>query len=154
MGRVSGYSKPISGTGRFKFLNNYFFKTRKEGLRKAILFFHTLKLKLQLSGLPGGTSDKEPTCKSRRHKRHRFDPWVGKIPWRRAWQPTPVFLPGKSHAQQSLVGYSPQGCTESDTTEVTEITSTQHTPHKPTSSSSPASWQGTHSPKAGAQLMF
>ena len=36
-----------------------------------------------------------------------FDPWVGKIPWRREWQPTPVFLPGKSHGQRSLVGYSP-----------------------------------------------
>ena len=39
----------------------------------------------------------------------RFDPWVGKIPWRKAWQPTPVFLPGESHGQRSLVGYSPQG---------------------------------------------
>ena len=39
----------------------------------------------------------------------RFDPWVGKIPWRRKWQPTPVFLPGKSHGQQSLAGYSPWG---------------------------------------------
>ena len=36
-----------------------------------------------------------------------FDPWVGKIPWRRKWQPTPVFLPGESHGQRSLVGYSP-----------------------------------------------
>ena len=39
-----------------------------------------------------------------------------KIPWRRKWQPTPVFLPGKSHGQRSLVGYSPWGCKESDTT--------------------------------------
>ena len=39
---------------------------------------------------------KEPTCHCRRHKRHRFKPWVGKIPWRRAWQPTPVLLPGES----------------------------------------------------------
>ena len=46
-----------------------------------------------------------------------FDPCVGKIPWRRAWQPTPVFLPGKSHGQRSLVGYSPWGRKESDTTE-------------------------------------
>ena len=38
-----------------------------------------------------------------------FDPWVGKIPWRRKWQPTPVFLPGKSHGRRSLVGYSPRG---------------------------------------------
>ena len=41
--------------------------------------------------------------------RHEFDPWVGKIPWRRAWQPTPVFLPGKFHGQMSLAGYSPRG---------------------------------------------
>ena len=40
----------------------------------------------------------------------RFDPWVRKIPWRRKWQPTPVFLPGESHGKRSLVGYSPQGC--------------------------------------------
>ena len=39
--------------------------------------------------------------------RDRFNPWVGKIPWRRAWQPTPIFLPGESHGQRSLVGYSP-----------------------------------------------
>ena len=49
-----------------------------------------------LRGFPGGTSGKEPTCQSRRHKKHGFDPWVGKIPWRKAWQPTPEFLPGES----------------------------------------------------------
>ena len=43
-----------------------------------------------------------------------LDPWVGKIPWRRAWQPTPVFLPGESHGQRSLVGYSPWGHKELD----------------------------------------
>ena len=52
--------------------------------------------KLHWEYFPGGTSGKEHTCQCRRHKRHRFDPWVGKIPWRRAWQPTPVFLPGES----------------------------------------------------------
>ena len=46
-----------------------------------------------------------------------FDPWVVKIPWRRAWQPTPVFLPRESHGQRSLAGYSLWGCKESDTTE-------------------------------------
>ena len=46
-----------------------------------------------------------------------FDPWVRKIPWRRAGQPTPVFLPGESHGQRSLVGYSPWGFKESDTTQ-------------------------------------
>ena len=49
--------------------------------------------------------------------RPRFDPWVGKIPWRRKWKSTPVLLPGKSHGQRSLVGYSPWGPKESDTTE-------------------------------------
>ena len=46
-----------------------------------------------------------------------FDPWVGKIPWGRKWQSTPVLLPGKSHGQRRLVGYSPWGCKESDMTE-------------------------------------
>jgi len=41
-----------------------------------------------------------------RHRRYRFDPWVGKIPWRKKWQPTPVFLPGKSHRKRSPVSYS------------------------------------------------
>ena len=49
----------------------------------------------------------------------RFHPRVGKIPWRRAWQLTPVLLPGESRGQRSLAGSSPWGCTESDTTEVT-----------------------------------
>ena len=53
----------------------------------------------------------------RRHRRCRFDPWGGKIPWRRKWQPTPVFLPGESHGQKSPMGYSPRGCKELDTTE-------------------------------------
>ena len=51
------------------------------------------------------------------------DPWVGKIPWRRAWQPTPIFLPGESHGERSLVDYTPKGCKESD---MTEWLSTQH----------------------------
>ena len=50
-------------------------------------------------------------------RRPGFDLWVGKIPWRRKWQYTPVLLPGKSHAQRSLVGYSPWGCKELDMTE-------------------------------------
>ena len=51
-------------------------------------------------------------------RRPRFDPWVRKMPWRRECQPTPVFLPGESHGQRSLVGYSPWGCKESDMTEL------------------------------------
>ena len=56
---------------------------------------------------PGGSDGK--------HAGDLFDPWVGKIPWRRKWQPTPVFLPGESHGQGSPVGYSPWGRKESDT---------------------------------------
>ena len=51
-----------------------------------------------------------------------FDPWVGKFPWRRAWQPTLVFWPGESHGQRSLLGYSPWGHKESDTTEQLSLT--------------------------------
>ena len=54
-----------------------------------------------------------------RDMRHRFDPWVGKIPWRRAWQPTLVFLPGEFHGQRSLSGYRPSGCKDSGMTEGT-----------------------------------
>ena len=50
-------------------------------------------------------------------RRPGLDPWVGKIPWRRAWQPIPVFLPEESHGQRSLVGYSPWGRRESNMTE-------------------------------------
>ena len=71
-----------------------------------------------LMGFPGGTGGEETACQCRRHKRRGFDPWVGKIPWRGPWQPTPVFLLGESHRQRSLVGYSPQGHRERDTTEV------------------------------------
>ena len=56
-------------------------------------------------GFPGGASIKEPTCQSKINKKHGFDPWVEKIPWRNAWQPPPVFFPGESHRQRSLVGY-------------------------------------------------
>ena len=65
-------------------------------------------------------SGKESTCQSRRHG---FDPWVGKVPWRRKWQPTPVLLPRKSHRQRGLVGYSPWGRKESD---MAEELSTSH----------------------------
>ena len=79
-------------------------------------------------GLPRWHYLKEPTCQCRRCKRHaggslgdvrdmQEDPWVGKITWRRSWQPTPVFLPEKSYGPRSLVGFSPWGPKELDTTE-------------------------------------
>ena len=70
-------------------------------------------------GFPGGASGKEPACQCRRPKRIGFDSWVGKIPCYRKWQCNLVSLPGKSHGQRSLVGYSPWSCKESDMTEVT-----------------------------------
>ena len=68
---------------------------------------------------PSGTNGKEPARQCRRLRRRGFHPWVRKIPWRRSWQPTPVFLPGESHGQRSLAGYVPKGCKELDMTEVT-----------------------------------
>ena len=65
-------------------------------------------------GFTGGTTGKELACQCRRYKRHGFDPWVGKLPWRRKWLPTPVFFPGKSHGQRSLVSYSPWSRKEMD----------------------------------------
>ena len=66
---------------------------------------------------PSGSEVKASACVFLECRRPGFDPWVRKIPWRRKWQPTPVFLPGESHAGRSLVGYSPWGRKESDTTE-------------------------------------
>ena len=71
-------------------------------------FIKTCMLKMGAFSIGGnGTSGKKPACECRRHKRLRFDPWVMKIPWRRAWQPTPVFLSREPHGQRSLAGYSP-----------------------------------------------
>ena len=56
---------------------------------------------------PSGASSKEFSCQSRRHKIHKFNPWFRKIPWRRAWQPTPVFLCGEGHGQRTLMDFSP-----------------------------------------------
>ena len=67
--------------------------------------------------VPKWCSSKELACQCRRCKRHGFDTWVGKIIWSRKWQPTPVFLPGKSHRQRSLEGHSPRGHKESGMTE-------------------------------------
>ena len=62
---------------------------------------------------------KNPPTNAGDLKRLEFDPWVRRIHWGRAWQPTPLFLPGESHGQRSLAGYSPWGRKESDMTEAT-----------------------------------
>ena len=71
-------------------------------------------------GFLGSARGKEPSHQWRRQKRCGFHPCVGKIPWRRTWQLTPVFQPGESHGQRSPVGCGPYGHKESDTTEATE----------------------------------
>ena len=76
-----------------------------------ILLFHLFSVG---SDFPGGSGSKSICLQC---GRPGFDPWVRKMPWRRKLQPTPVFLPGKSHGQRNLVGYSPWGHKESDTTE-------------------------------------
>ena len=76
-----------------------------------------LRILGQVLGLPSWHSGKESTLQCRRHKGQGFDSWVEKIPWCWKWQPTPVLLPGKFHGQRSLMGRSPQGLKESDTTE-------------------------------------
>ena len=77
----------------------------------ALSFLHPC---LCLVGFPGDANGKEHACQCRRH---RFDPWVRMIPWRRAWQLTPVILPGNFHGQRSLSGYSPRCHKEMDTAE-------------------------------------
>ena len=77
-------------------------------------FCQELNLNRERNGVKGLQTVK---CLPAKRERPRFDPWVRKIPWRKKWQPSPVLLPGKFHGWRSLVGYSPWGRKESDTTE-------------------------------------
>ena len=63
-----------------------------------------------IKSFPGGASGKEFACQCKRHKRCGLDPQVQKIPWRKAWKPTPVFLPEESHGEWSLAVCGPWGC--------------------------------------------
>ena len=72
---------------------------------------------LSLIGFPNGSEGEESACNAGGTGYVGSIPGSGKISWSEEWQPTPVFLPGKFHGQRSLVGYSPKGCKESDTTE-------------------------------------
>ena len=83
-------------TGKFSLSSSLTHVTRVPSFN---LFAH-----IQQFGVTRWFNSKESICQSRRCE---FDPWVRKIPWRRKWQPTPIFLPWKSPGQRSLVGYSP-----------------------------------------------
>ena len=100
-------------------------------------------------GLPRWHSGEESTCQCRRHKRHRLDPWVGKISWSRKWQPIPIFLPGIFHGQRNLVGLQSMG---SQTVGHTEHTYT----HTMSTSSMPGGvqvmWDSSHEEGRSVQL--
>ena len=72
-------------------------------------FKANLKKHIRKKDYTNGTSGERACLPAGRCERRRFNSWVGKIPWRRKWQPTPVFLPGESHGQRSMTGYSPWG---------------------------------------------
>ena len=79
------------------------------------IILHSSSVNIQQNSVhysPRWLSGKESACRCRRCKRRRFSPWVQKIPWKRKWQPTPVFFPGKFYGQRSLTDYSPWGCKE------------------------------------------
>ena len=83
-------------------------ETVKEELNGSLI---TVNYAIFLKGFPGGSDGKESACNA---GRPGFDPWVRKIPWRKEWLPTPLFLPGEFHGQRSLADYSPS---ESDNNE-------------------------------------
>ena len=112
---------------------------KEEGLKECCFM-----IVIHCMGFPDRASGKEPARQCRRHERRRFSPWVGKTPWRRARQPTPAFLPGESFGQTSLVGYSPQGRTKSDTTEATQ--------HADLALSEMIAWVNADSFRPGSQL--
>ena len=119
----------------------------KRGTRWPWTAFHEQgRLRRPLTPLPGPQASQEPSqtfqvtkCLEEKQKNYLFvlghitsDPWeVGKIPWRRKWQPAPVFLPGKFQEQRSLEDYSPWGCKESDTTGHTRTHLTSRLPQPP-----------------------
>ena len=111
-GSGEGGGRPGAQAGREK--GRKYGARHRERMRKPIWQCKGLMQGNNTAGLPWWLSGKECQCK--RCRRRRFDPWVGKIPWKRKWQPTPVFLPGKSHEQRSLAGYSPWGHRELDMT--------------------------------------
>ena len=101
-------------------------KAWAEPSHQFLLFFLEIRFLYLITGLPWWLSGKESPCQWRRLRKHGYEgdsrnmsliPWIRKIPWRRKWQPTPVFLLGESYGQRNLVGYSPWGHKESDMTE-------------------------------------
>ena len=102
------FNAEMSPKAPFLRLGHWFFLPNAPSWGTGLLFFVILSFTQQLSW---GLSGEEST---RQYRRPGFDSWVGKIPCRGAWQPSPVFLPGEFHGQRNLVGYSPGAAKESD----------------------------------------
>ena len=104
-------------------MNTWLLHVEKKNLLilQKVLIIDTVYLRCGIAN--SHSSQVAQTIKKKKEKfclqcgRPEFDPWIGKILWRRKLQSTPVFLPGESHRQISLAGYSPRGCKESDMTE-------------------------------------
>ena len=94
-------------------------KKKKTGTYTSLSQQLRISLLRKTEDSPGGASGKELTCQYRRCKRCGFNPWVRKIPWRRAWEPTPIFLPGESHGKRNPADYSPWRSKGLDMTEAT-----------------------------------
>ena len=110
--KALGWAEGSVEFGHYLFSSSTIYRQKPQLLILCSLHFKIISISNSLSqvnkscGLPRWLSHKEPTCQCRRCV---FHPWVRKIPWRREWQPTPVFLPGKPHGQRSLAGYRPSG---------------------------------------------
>ena len=101
-------TKMNTGVGSLSLLQGIF---PTQGLNPGLPHCGWILYCLSPQGSPRWHSGKDSTSQCRRGNRRRFSPWVRKIYWRRKWQPTPIFLPAKSHGQWSLTGYSPWGRT-------------------------------------------
>ena len=109
--------KPVFSLSSFTLIKMLFSSSSLSAIRVVSSAYVKLLITVvctQRLGLSRWLSDKESGCQCRRLG---FNPWVRKIPWRRAREPTPAFLPGEPHGQRSLAGYSPWGRKEWDTTQ-------------------------------------
>ena len=105
-GNALGWESGFRKKNYFKLLANLL-----DSLQKKVVLKKQCKYKKL--GFPDGLADKESPSQCKIHRKWGFDPWIRKIPWSRKWQLTPVFLPGKSLGQRSLMGYTPWDCKES-----------------------------------------
>ena len=105
---------------------NWLKNLNKEERKERVFSLRWVRGKRSSIGFVWWLSSKGSSCQCRRHRRYEFDPWIRKTPWRRKWHATPVFLPEESHGQRSLVGYSPWGHQESDTTEYSTTDTCAH----------------------------